>query len=130
MKPGSILGFVMFLFAQRPDPDPDGFGQSLSEDCRYYLRWRQCRKMPVQWRHPLPADRETWDSHPLVGRFAEDLLALADVDGRVWIVKDRMWFGWPDPPQYAFLVMDRDTVWAVADFSRWPANWLLPPFAP
>ena len=129
MKPRPILDFLADLFGLRPDPYPDGFGQSAIEDARYYWRSRQCRKMQVEWRRPLPEDRVAWDTHPLVSRFADDLLALADVDGRSWIMKDLMWSGWPDPPEYAFFVMEGDTVWAVADFDRWPANWSLPPIA-
>ncbi len=122
-----IVGFFADLFGLRPDPYPDGFGQTVMDDIRYYLRSRWCRKMKVPWRRPSPQETQTWDSHPLVSRFADDVLALARVDDRDWIVKDRMWSGWPDPPEYAFFVLDGDSVWAVADFDRWPKTWSLPP---
>lgn len=122
-----IFGFLADLFGLRPDPYPDGFGQTMIEDIRYYLRSRKCRQMQVRWRRPLPDEVATWHAHPLVNRFADDLLGLAEVDGRAWIVKDRMWSGWPDPPEYCFFVMDGDQVWAVADFDRWPNDWMLPP---
>jgi hypothetical protein len=122
-----IFGFLADLFGLRPDPYPDGFGQTMIEDIRYYLRFRKCRQMQVRWRRPLPDEVATWNAHLLVSRFADDLLGLAEVDGRAWIVKDRMRSGWPDPPEYCFFVMDGHQVWAVADFDRWPKNWMLPP---
>jgi hypothetical protein len=37
-----------------------------------------------------------------------------------------MWSGSPDPPEYAFFVLEGDKVWAVTDFGRWAKTWLLP----
>jgi hypothetical protein len=75
-----VLGFLAGLFGLRPDPYPDGFGQTMIEDIRYYLRSCKCRKMQVQWRRPMPDEVETWNAHPIVSLFADDLLGLAEVD--------------------------------------------------
>jgi hypothetical protein len=45
-------------------------------------------------------------------------------------LEDRMWSGWPDPPEFCFFAMDNDTVWAVADFDRWPGTWTPPSVEP
>ena len=43
--------------------------------------------------------------------------------GRRWVVRDRMWFGWPDPPEFVAIAFDGDEVWAAADFDNWPRKW-------
>lgn len=130
MKRAIVLGFFADILGLGPDEYPDGSGQTMIEDIRYYVRARKCRKTRIMWWRPSPQEVAAWDAHPLVGRFADDVLALAEVGGRDWIVKDRMWSGWPDPPEYAFFVLEGVNVWAVADFDRWPKTWSLPPVTP
>ncbi|PAX08206.1 hypothetical protein CKY28_11590 [Sphingomonas lenta] len=104
----------------------DGFGQSVTDDLRFLLRFRRCRRTPVAWRDPTPAEMDFWEAHPIVGRFADSTYAVAEVDGRRWVVRDRLWFGWPDPPEFAWFVLDGEAVWAAADFNDWPRAWKRP----
>ncbi|WP_442678358.1 hypothetical protein ACSBM8_12585 [Sphingomonas sp. ASY06-1R] len=100
--------------------EADGFGQSLAEDIRFWLNVRQCRRMPVCWRAPTETEENVIERQPILGRFGDRTIAVADVAGRRWIVRERYWHGWPDPRRYVFFAMDGEKVWAVADFDRWP----------
>jgi hypothetical protein len=115
------------LHRDEPGIDPDGFGQSLADDLRFLHRFRRCRRRAVTWRTPTADERAAIDGDPVIGRFGDDTVALAQVDGRRWIVRDRVWHGWPDPPQFAFFAVEPDgAIWAGADFDRWPAVWRRP----
>ncbi|ASY72583.1 hypothetical protein N181_22480 [Sinorhizobium fredii USDA 205] len=58
--------------------------------------------------------------------FGDTTVAVAWLDGRRWIVKERFWFGWPDPPRYVLFVLESETVWMAKDFNRWPPQWRKP----
>lgn len=104
----------------------DGFGQSIADDLRFLHRFRACRRQPIAWREPCDVERKAIDAHPIVGCFGDWTIGIADVDGRRWIVRDRDWFGWPDPPEYVFFALEGDTIWAGADFHNWPRAWTRP----
>ncbi|WP_420137845.1 hypothetical protein [Sphingomonas sp.] len=106
--------------------DYDGFGQSIVDDLRYLRRFRQCRRRAVLWRTPTAADEKTIEVHPVLGRFGDATIAVAEVDGRHWIVRERDWHGWPDPPRYVFFANEQDGIWAAADFDGWPQAWQQP----
>jgi hypothetical protein len=67
------------------------------------------------------------EADPIVGRFGDLTIGVAEIDGRRWIVRERDWHGWPDPPRFAFFVLDQGEVWAGTDFDRWPSGWTWPP---
>lgn len=100
----------------------DGFGQSLFDDLRYRCRFRACRRLPIAWRRPSPEETARWDAHPIVSRFG-DLLAVATRDGRDWVVRERLWHGWPDPPEFAVFALDGEAIWLAKDFHAWPPAW-------
>jgi hypothetical protein len=113
-------------FIRTPDIPEDGFGQSLADDVRFAVRFRRCRNAAASWRR---ADRETdaqYERHPIIGRFGDSTVATAAVEGRTWIARERDWYGWPDPPRYAFFALGPDgTIWAAADFHQWPVGWTI-----
>ena len=100
-----------------------GFGQSLADDARFMLRFRAARRMKITWRKPSWEEARTHDAHPVVGRFGDDSYATATVGGRQWIVRDRMYFGFPDSDQFVFFALQGDTVWCAWDFADWPRRW-------
>jgi hypothetical protein len=109
---------------QRPAPgSADGFGQSLVDDLRFYRRFRQCRQREVDWRPPTDAERRHIDEHPILGRFGDMTQLVADVGARRWIVRDRDWHGWPDPPEFVFFALEGEAIWAARDFDGWPSAW-------
>jgi hypothetical protein len=125
LKPA--LGFLRALFGiGTPPVDPDGFGQSIADDNRFLLHFRQCRRATVVWRIPTNDEARAIDADPIIGRFGDLTIGVADVDGRRWIVRERDWHGWPDPPRFVFFAMEGDKVWAGADFDRWPGSWWPP----
>ena len=102
----------------------EGVGQSLFDDLRFLWRFLGCRKRAVTWRAPDAAERKHYDTHPLFGRFGDETIAIAGDDGRRWIVRERDWHGWPDPPRYVFFAIEPDGgIWSAADFHHWPQTW-------
>jgi hypothetical protein len=119
---------LLSLLGLDPAPAvPDGFGQSFVDDLRYLLRFLRCRRMPVIWRRPTAAEAQALDTDPLIGRFGDTTIALAEVEGRRWSVCEQDWYGFPDPPRFAWFVLEEGTVWAAADFNYWPPRWQAPP---
>jgi hypothetical protein len=107
--------------------DQDGFGQSLLDDFRYAVRFRAAKRRAVAWRTPDDAECAHFAAHPLVGRFGDGTIAVATVDGRTWIVRERDWYGWPDPPQFVFFALEPGgSVWSARDFHEWPKAWTRP----
>ena len=101
----------------------DGFGQTLAADLIYLKRFRACRRRTVRWRAPTPEEAARWAAHPIVGRFGDETVAVAEVDGRDWVVRENDWWGWPDPNRYPFFALEGDAIWAATDFNRWPKAW-------
>ena len=105
------------------DVPPDGFGQSLGDDLRFPLRFNCCRDIATTWRAPTVEKRQAQDAHPVLGRFGDDAHAVAHIDGRQWIVRERDWYGWPDPPRYVFFALEEGRIWVARDFNVWPRPW-------
>ena len=106
--------------------DGDGLGQSLAEDVRWLIRFRRAKAMSVTWRRPDADEARWWDAR--YGPFADWVYAVTEVDGRRWVVLERTWHGWPDPPEYAWFALNADgSLWAARDFDWWPTAWTPPP---
>lgn len=106
---------------------PDGFGQSLWADLCFMVRFWRCRRLAVVWDTPAWEQARADEAHPIIGRFGDDTIAEAVVDGRRWLVRERDWHGWPDPPRYCFFALEDEAIWCAADFHRWPRAWQAPP---
>ncbi|WP_288411358.1 hypothetical protein [uncultured Sphingomonas sp.] len=113
----------------RPPVEPDGFGQSLRDDLRFWHRFRRARSRAVAWCVPTDAERKAIEAHPILGRFGDDTIAVAEVDGERWTVRERVWHGWPDPPRYVFFATAGNTIRAAADFADWPPRWTRPDYS-
>jgi hypothetical protein len=121
-----MIDFLRSLFGIGTGDIPsDGFGQSLADDVRFALRFRKCRRRDVVWRVPTWDEGRAFDIDPIIGRFGDITIAVAEVDGRRWLVRERDWHGWPDPPRYVFFALDGSGIWAGADFDGWPKPWRL-----
>lgn len=115
------------LSKSSPADERDGFGQSLFADAKFVLRFRACRRRDIAWRIPNESEQAQWAGHPIAGRFGDDTLAVCECDGRSWVVRERIFHGWPDPPQFAFFAIERDgLVWCARDFTQWPPRWRKP----
>ena len=102
---------------------PDGFGQTLAEDLRFLARFRRCRRRATSWREPSAEERRGHDAHRVLGRFGDYSIATATMDGELWLVRERDWHGWPDPPRYAFFALAGDDIRVAADFDYRPIAW-------
>ena len=101
----------------------DGIGQNLCDDVRYALRFRKCSQQPAIWQKASQTEQELVMADALLGRFADEICGIAEVDGRGWIALERDWHGFPDPPRYAFFAFEGSQIWAAADFHVWPSAW-------
>jgi hypothetical protein len=85
------------------------------------------KRRAIVWRKPDSDEEHTIETHPILGRFGDCTIAVADVEGRRCVVRERMWHGWPDPPEFAFFALSADgSVWSARDFNTWPASWTRP----
>ncbi|CAE6858372.1 hypothetical protein R75465_07527 [Paraburkholderia aspalathi] len=100
-----------------------GFGQSFWEDLRFLLRFWRRRRRVISWRVPSDVERQEADVHPIVERFGDQTQLVADVGKERWLVRDRDWWGWPDPHRYVFFVLKDDRIVVAADFTAWPVSW-------
>ncbi len=103
-----------------------GIGQSLFDDLRFRKRFRDRRRTAAIWRDPIPAERAAIAAHPILQRFAIWVFAVTEVDGEHWVACERDWFGYPDPPRYAFFALSGETIRVAVDFWDWPNGWTLP----
>lgn len=106
-----------------PRPIDDGFGQSWLDDLRYQARFWRCRKTAITWRGPTQDECTAHGAHAIISRFGDDTIAVAQVGTQHWIVRERDFWGWPDPPRFAFFVSDDGAIWAATDFNVWPTSW-------
>jgi len=125
---GSVIGFLRYLVGiDDGGTELDGFGQSIADDIRFAHRFRACRKTATVWRAPTPDEAAALDHDPVIGRFGNLTIGLADVAGRRWIVRERDWHGWPDPPRFVFFAVEERKIRVAVDFDHWPMQWQWPP---
>ncbi|KQM98299.1 hypothetical protein [Sphingomonas sp. Leaf25] len=121
-----VVEYLRFLFGIGLPADSDGFGQSLCDDMRFARHFRRCRTIAVTWRSPSADEATAIEVDPVMGRFGDDTIGVASVGDEVWVVRDRMWFGWPDPPEFVFFALQGTTIRAAKDFDHWPTAWTPP----
>ena len=123
-----ILGLITRLReGRREDVSDDGFGQSVADDARFFLRFRAMKRRAISWRKPGEAEGAEIETHPVLGRFGDCTIAVADVDGLRCLVRERLWHGWPDPPEFVFFALATDgSIWSARDFDLWPRAWTRP----
>lgn len=114
---------LILRWREPPRATAEGFGQSLADDLRFIWRFRRCRRQAVDWRLPGDEERRILDGDPVLGRFGDMTQLVADVGAQRWIVRDRDWFGWPDPPEYVFFALEGTTIYVARDFNGWPPAW-------
>ncbi len=59
--------------------------------------------------------------------FADALDAVATAEGETWLMGERLWFGFPDPPRFMVVFLDAESrVIAATDLDRLPRGWTIP----
>ncbi len=117
----------MFGFVSYKDLPEDGFGQSTMSDLRFAARFRKFSKRSTVWRRPTEQEERYYDQHHVWSRFGNETYAITEIEGETWIVRERIWHGWPDPERYIFLALAGDDVRCATDFDHWPQAWTLLP---
>lgn len=117
---------VRYLFGL---PGGVGIGQSMLDDIRWSSRCRAYRRRAIVWTAPTADEEAAIVADPLLGRFGDTTVGIATIDGVRCIVRDRDWFGWPDPPRFAFMAREGERIVAFADFHDWPSCWTPSPDA-
>ena len=92
-------------------------------------RWsmlRKHKKRSITWRSAEPAEYEWFKTQPNIEALGDFLYVAPDEDD-LWLLIERTWHGWPDPPRFACLAFDVSGKLIVGgDFEVVPATWTLP----
>lgn len=120
---GIMIGNLVRAWRKRPDAEAAGFGQSLLDDLRYWVRFLRHRRRAMVWREPSDEERRVIEVHPVIARFGDMTPLVVDVAGRRWIVRERDWWGWPDPPRYVVFALRDGRIDVAVDFTAWPSCW-------
>ena len=81
----------------------------------------------ADWRLPTTTERSAFSAHRRLSKVADSLIAAADVSGESWILLERDWSGFPDPPPFAFFAYrsNGETI-CEADLDQPSPLWRLP----
>lgn len=60
------------------------------------------------WRLPTATEQDEFLKHRRLSKIADWLIAAADVGQESWLLLERTWSGFPDPPPFAFVVYRSD----------------------
>ena len=87
--------------------------------------------LAVDWRLPTKTEKSAFSSHRRLAKLADFLIAVADAGDESWILLERVWAGFPDPPAFAFLAYrsNGETI-CEADLDRPSPLWRLPEGVP
>lgn len=121
-----LRNFWRYILGGSPE-DQDGYGQTMLDDARSALRFRAVSRQSISW-STLKAYRGDADmDFPVLDRFGDDIIAYYRNQEEDWFIIDRVWHGWPDPPQFAFFAFDaQKRIVTGQDFSNWPEAWIKP----
>lgn len=98
---------------------------SLAQDLIWSLRFRRRRRRSVEFRRPCWPAFTRWSYDPRFERHTDGIDWLTRSGEEFWLVGERLWHGWPDPPQWAFWALDAEQrLIAAADFDLWPPAWI------
>ena len=122
-----LLTLWRVLWGTQPETS-DGYGQSLFDDVRSAARFRALAKQPLIWLSPTDYPGDVYADFPALERFGDRCFAYKRSEDEEWLIIDRCWHGWPDPPEFALLAFDSGKKIVTGyDFSDWPTAWIKPP---
>jgi len=85
------------------------------------------KKTPVDWSAASKLHSEWHQSHGPLLEFGDFLIATAHVGPEWWLLIERAWFGYPDPPRFAYLAFSDDGKQVAAgDLDTVPQVWTFP----
>ncbi len=102
----------------------DGLGQNLLIEMQWIYRYGAMRKRNIVWRRATIEEQKRHETHNILGRFGDMTYAVASDGAYDLVVRERLWHGFPDPPQYAiFAFLPNGSIWLACDFDWWPRLW-------
>lgn len=115
------------MMAAETEAWEDGLGQSWLTDLLWWAGFMRRRRIAVAWQTPDAAAWALWRSDPRLDGFGDLVYAVARPAPERWLVVERDWFGWPDPPRFAFFALGSGgSIVCAQDFNVWPARWRAP----
>ena len=100
---------------------------SLTHGVRHWRGFRVRAKRATVWRQANPEEHSWFKAQPELETLGDFLLLAPDIKDELWLLIERVWNGFPDPPEYAFLAFDLDGQLIIAkDFDHLPRTWTLP----
>ena len=91
------------------------------------LRANKRLAQAVTWRFPTVVEQKSFEVHQILKTYAEFLVAAADVGDESWVLMERVWHGWPDPPRWIFIAFDpQGRTVCGCDFDHIPTTWTMP----
>jgi hypothetical protein len=83
--------------------------------------------LAADWRLPTATEQAAFKGHRRLSVIADFLIAAADVADESWILLERVWAGFPDPPAFAFFAYRADgSTICEADLDEPSRLWRLP----
>ncbi|MEO9969298.1 MAG: hypothetical protein ABJG15_05635 [Hyphomonadaceae bacterium] len=90
-------------------------------------RFRSRAKRKTKWRNATPEEHAWLKAQPDLDPLGDFLCLAPKIDDELWLLIERVWNGFPDPPKFAFVAYDKDLNLIVAkDFQHCPSRWSLP----
>ena len=87
--------------------------------------------LAADWRIPSQIEQDVFSAHRRLSKLADFLIAAADVGEESWILLERVWAGFPDPPPFAFYAFKPDgQMICAADLNQPSPLWRLPEGVP
>ncbi len=110
-----------------PSESQDGYGQNMLQDLRSALRFRAVSRQTISWSSIKAYRGDASIDFPVLDRFGDGIIAYYRNQEEDWFIIDRIWHGWPDPPEFAFFAFDsQKQIVTGQDFGCWPVTWTRP----
>lgn len=104
----------------------------LAADFRSWIGFGRRKRIAARFRRLCRPAMTRWSCDPRFEPHVDAVVMAArpgrgPFDGELWLIGDRIWSGWPDPPEFAFWALGRDgAVRCAWDYDGWPAAWRRP----
>ena len=100
---------------------------SLTHGFRHWREFHVRAKRVAAWRQANPEEHAWLKTQPELEALGDFLFLAPGIEDELWLLIERIWNGFPDPPEYAFLAYDLGGGLIIAkDFDYLPRAWTLP----
>jgi len=100
---------------------------SLFSEIKRSLALSKRKGWKVVWRKAVPEEYDWLKAQPKIEELGDFLYLAPAIEGELWLLIERTYHGFPDPPAYAFLAFDKQgKLLAGGDFNHVPEGWDVP----